>query len=273
MSLRHHLLSIAGIFLGLGLGILIGASVTSDQSLLARQQAMIDRLDADFAALSAERGALVKELDAYRRYAEESLAHVVGSSLAGQRVALVAMGTASASVASVTNSCETAGGAIGAVIKCDMAALDGLSPEDWKAVGRAIADGDTETLRLLAADTGAPFGVDSRAAGGFSAVLVLAPAADASQAVAAAVRAISDEAKHAAIPVVLGWTGSAPAATGKDWGLGGTCVQVAGVGSAPGNAAAVLALAGIKGDYGRAPATPFLPPASSVPRLAVGGTH
>ena len=67
MSLRHHLLSIAGIFLGLGLGILIGASVTSDQSLLARQQAMIDRLDADFAALSAERGALVKELDAYRR--------------------------------------------------------------------------------------------------------------------------------------------------------------------------------------------------------------
>ena len=115
--------------------------------------------------------------------------------------------------------------------------------------------------------------MDSRAAGGFSAVLVLAPAADASQAVAAAVRAISDEAKHAAIPVVLGWTGSAPAAPGKDWGLGGTCVQVAGVGSAPGNAAAVLALAGIKGDYGRAPATPFLPPASSVPRLAVGGTH
>ena len=126
MSLRHHLLSIAGIFLGLGLGILIGASVTSDQSLLARQQAMIDRLDADFAALSAERGALVRSSTptGARR---ESLAHVVGSSWLGRGWPWWPWGRLLPAWPQVTNSCETVGGAIGAVIKCDMAALDGLS--------------------------------------------------------------------------------------------------------------------------------------------------
>ena len=93
MSLRHHLLSIAGIFLGLGLGILIGASVTSDQILLARQQAMIDRLTRT--SPPCRRRARRPGQGARRLQARRGEPGARGGlpSLAGQRVALAAMGT------------------------------------------------------------------------------------------------------------------------------------------------------------------------------------
>lgn len=296
------MLSIAGIFIGLGLGILIGASITSDQSLLAQQQAMIDRLDADFAAMSSERNALTAELAAYKQYADETVAHIVGSSLLGQRVAVIAVSQASSSgVASLTRACETAGGSVGAVIKFDVAAIDALGEEHWSALGQALAEGDVKRVKALVvegAGAGAAAGagggagsVVSLTAGGCSSVIVLAAEADGGPAMARAVKGLSgDVTVGGAVgsaqtqgdtqargdgavvrQVVIGWVGAAPVAGRLSWMQGFSCTQVAGVGAAPGNAAAVLALAGAKGDYGRAPTTSFLPAPGAVTGYAVGG--
>ena len=139
------MLSIAGIFIGLGLGILVGASMTGDHSLLAQQQAMIDRLDADFVSLSAERSALTAELDMFRQYADESVAHIVGSALFGQRVAVFAVGSAASSVASLVHACETAGLSRGRrQVRC----RHGRDWGGWAGLAQALADTTPGTSAL-----------------------------------------------------------------------------------------------------------------------------
>lgn len=272
MSMRFHMLSIAGIFIGLGLGILVGASMTGDHSLLAQQQAMIDRLDADFVSLSAERSALTAELDMFRQYADESVAHIVGSALFGQRVAVFAVGSAASSVASLVRACETARGSVGVVVKFDVATAERLGAEDWADLAQALADGDTGRIRSLAADVAGASSVALLTPGGCSSVMVMAVAAEGGQAAARAVRGLVAGGTAAKAPeTVLGWVGAAPASGRHDGMQGLTCTQVAGVGAAPGNTAAVLALAGARGDYGRAPATSFLPPPGTWSGSAVGG--
>jgi hypothetical protein len=277
MSMRFHMLSIVGIFIGLGLGILIGVSIAGDQSLLAQQQAMIDRLDADFAAMSAERAAITAELAAYKQYADESLAHIVGSSLLGRRVAVFAVGPPpSSGITSLVRACETAGGAVGAIIKYDTATLERLGEEHWFALAQAVQAGDAKLVRTLAANAAGPGSVASLTPGGCDRITIVAAEASAGQGLARAVNGLTAGLREAqgdagGASVVVGWIGAAPEAGRQAGPHALACIQVVGVGAAPGNAAVVLALAGAEGDYGRAPATSFLPAPAAVIDSAFGG--
>lgn len=63
MSLRYHVVSLAAVFVALGIGILLGAAMSGDEGLAGQQRALIERLDADFNRLSQDRDALAQELE------------------------------------------------------------------------------------------------------------------------------------------------------------------------------------------------------------------
>ena len=51
IDFRYHIASLAAVFLALGLGILIGSSLLSDEKLYEQQGKLVDRLEADLASL------------------------------------------------------------------------------------------------------------------------------------------------------------------------------------------------------------------------------
>lgn len=55
---KYHIASLVAVFLALGLGIVIGATVFRDDTLVRRQEIMISRLEQQFDALKAERESL-----------------------------------------------------------------------------------------------------------------------------------------------------------------------------------------------------------------------
>lgn len=254
------MLSMTAIFIALGLGILIGASITGDQGMLDQQKAIIGKLDSDFRALALERDSMGKELDAYRRYAEESLPYIVGGVLADQRIAVLDMGSGETAVFSAISICESAGGATGAHVEFEPAVLDALSREHVDAVASAISSGDPGRIKALA--TMGVATVRKATKGKLDAVLILAPSDCVSEGVMNLISSISTQERMDGSPVVLGWTGrrlpEGFIRTGERVSFG-EITEVHGVGSTPANAGAVFGLAGIRGCFGYSPATAFLP--------------
>lgn len=265
MSLRYHALSITAIFIALGLGILIGASMAGDQGMLDQQKAIIGKLDSDFRAMALERDSMGKELDAYRRYAQESLPYVVRNVLADKRIAVLDMGSGEVAASSAISVCESAGGAAGAHVEFDPSLLDGLPGEYIDAVAAAISSCDPARINALA--TMGVATVKKATKGKFDAVLILAPSDCVSEGVMNFIDSISTEERMDGRPVVLGWTGKGlPEGflrAGQRMSFG-QITEVHGVGLTPANAAAVLGLAGSRGCFGYSPATAFLPTRSAM---------
>lgn len=101
VDMRYHIVSLVAVFLALGIGILIGAAVLGNDTLVEEQKAMIDRLVADFDRLRTEQTQLennLKEqraaLDANLMFGREVLPILVKDLLPGRRIAVIRTGDA-----------------------------------------------------------------------------------------------------------------------------------------------------------------------------------
>lgn len=93
VDIRYHLATIVGLFLALGLGMLIGMQLTEQGALTEEQLRLAERIEEGLERLRAENRRLtqdVKDLQAQlqneRQFAEMTFTAVVGGALGGQRV-------------------------------------------------------------------------------------------------------------------------------------------------------------------------------------------
>jgi hypothetical protein len=100
IDLKYHIVSLVGIFLALGLGVLIGSTMVTDDVMVAQQQKMIDRLEEQFSALRDKENTLVAENQSaakvnanYENFSQIMLPSIVSGSLTGTQIAVVVTGT------------------------------------------------------------------------------------------------------------------------------------------------------------------------------------
>jgi hypothetical protein len=100
IDLRYHIASLVGIFLALGLGVLIGSTMVSDDVMVAQQQKMIDRLEEQFYTLRDKENELVTEnqsskkiIGDYENFTQVMLPAIIDGRLDGYQVAVVVTGT------------------------------------------------------------------------------------------------------------------------------------------------------------------------------------
>jgi hypothetical protein len=129
INFRYHIVSLMAVFIALSVGIAVGVSLSPsvDQGLL--QQAAQDRKQvADLRAELDRR----KALDNYRNAYDEQVGEAVTAGvLNGQRVAMVAMPDAPASVVrSISNAVVVAGGTVVRDVKVNAEAFDASNAED-----------------------------------------------------------------------------------------------------------------------------------------------
>ena len=129
INFRYHIVSLMAVFIALSVGIAVGVSLSPsvDQGLL--QQAAQDRKQvADLRAELDRR----KALDNYRNAYDEQVGEAVTAGvLNGQRVAIVAMPDAPASVVrSISNAVVVAGGTVVRDVKVNAEAFDASNAED-----------------------------------------------------------------------------------------------------------------------------------------------
>lgn len=100
IDLRYHIATLVGIFLALGLGILIGSTMVGNDVIVDQQKKMIDRLEEQFYTLRDKENTLVAEnqsamklIDNYENFSQSMLPAIVSNSLADSRIAVVVTGT------------------------------------------------------------------------------------------------------------------------------------------------------------------------------------
>ncbi|MEN6328461.1 MAG: copper transporter [Syntrophomonas sp.] len=99
IDLRYHIASLVGIFLALGLGILIGSTIVGDNLLVDQQKKMIDRLEQQFYSLRERENDLVATnnykdqiIANYENYSQTLLPPLVKEHLVDYKIALVVSG-------------------------------------------------------------------------------------------------------------------------------------------------------------------------------------
>ena len=100
IDLKYHIVSIVAIFLALGMGILIGSSIVSNDVMVVQQQKIIDSLETQFSSLREHESTLLAEdvkkskmINNYENFAQGMLAPIVEERLKGRNVAVVVSGT------------------------------------------------------------------------------------------------------------------------------------------------------------------------------------
>jgi Copper transport outer membrane protein, MctB len=129
INFRYHIVSLMAVFIALSVGIAVGVSLSPsvDQGLL--QQAAQDRKQVTDLRAELDRR---KALDNYRNaYDEQVGAAVTAGVLNGQRIAMVAMPDAPASVVrSISDAVVVAGGTVVRDVKVNAEAFDSAKAED-----------------------------------------------------------------------------------------------------------------------------------------------
>lgn len=100
IDLKYHIVSIVAVFLALGMGILIGSSIVSNNVMVVQQKKIIDSLETQFSSLREHESELLAEdvkkskmINNYEDFAHSMLAPVVTGQLEGRNVAVVVSGT------------------------------------------------------------------------------------------------------------------------------------------------------------------------------------
>lgn len=93
---RQHILTLVAIFLALGLGVLIGGAIFTDESISRNQEELVDRLEKDFSTLRGENRKLAEDLnllranlETERKFADWILPWAIQDRLEGESFALV----------------------------------------------------------------------------------------------------------------------------------------------------------------------------------------
>ncbi len=99
IDFRYHIVSIVAVFLALGLGILIGSSIVSDDLMVAQQQKIIDRLEQQFSSLRQQESTLLAENEAnkrtinnYENFSQGMLTPIAKDHLKGANLSIVVTG-------------------------------------------------------------------------------------------------------------------------------------------------------------------------------------
>lgn len=130
IDIRYHLAAIVGIFFALGLGMLMGAQLADDgtivkeyERLIGQIEASVERVRADNRRLGEQLLALEGRLDAERAFADEALAYLVAGRLGGVPVDIVASPEAASYSDRVLRGLERAGADVN--VRDDTAASPG----------------------------------------------------------------------------------------------------------------------------------------------------
>ena len=152
-SARYHAASLAAVFLALAIGILIGAGL-GDNLLSDTEENLRESLEADIEEARGEADELQADLDRERAFGDRAYPALVGDTLAGRRIGVVAFGDLPDSVASdIEDALEPSGGELASVVVARI-------PPDVSAIadelGPRFDDLDQEPARLreLASDVG-----------------------------------------------------------------------------------------------------------------------
>ena len=153
-SARYHAASLAAVFLALAIGILIGAGL-GDNLLSDTEENLRESLESDIESARGEADDLRADLDRERAFSDRAYPALVGDTLAGRRIGVVAFGDLPDSVANdIEDALEPSGGDLASVVVARI-------PPDVSAIGGELGprfeDLDEEPARLrdLAFDVGA----------------------------------------------------------------------------------------------------------------------
>lgn len=91
-DIRYHIASLVGIFLALSVGILLGTVIQEKGIIEDRQQALVQRLEDDFASLRKQNQDTDKKLQTSQRFTVEVLPYLLDKKLYGKNYALVSLG-------------------------------------------------------------------------------------------------------------------------------------------------------------------------------------
>lgn len=115
-DIRFHIISLIAGFLALGIGILIGSTLVSDEIFIREQKKLIDRLETDFALLRQENIRVREEIkdvnqraSFYEQFAEQAFPLLIENRLEEMRVAVVAENIDSDSINQLTEALALAG--------------------------------------------------------------------------------------------------------------------------------------------------------------------
>jgi hypothetical protein len=105
IDMRYHLASLVAVFFALGLGILIGTSLSSDGRFVAEQANLLDAIEAqlvqfknEIAQLELDKTEAMAEINFYQQFAESVLPILVNGQLRGVKINLLDYGPKSSSI-------------------------------------------------------------------------------------------------------------------------------------------------------------------------------
>ncbi|MDO8735838.1 MAG: copper transporter [Thermoleophilia bacterium] len=113
LTWRYHLLSLVGVFLALGLGVLVGISVSDTGVLETSQDVLVQDIQSDLDGLRTENSQLGRDRATNIRFQDDTFPFIVGGRLQGKRIAIVASATAGDEVVrKLTSAIHAAGGQV-----------------------------------------------------------------------------------------------------------------------------------------------------------------
>lgn len=113
LTWRYHLLSLVAVFLALGLGVLVGISVSDSGVIETSQDVLVEDIQRDLDGLRTENGQLSRERATNIRYQDDTFPFIVGGRLQGKRIAVVASSSAGEEVQrKLTSAIHGAGGQV-----------------------------------------------------------------------------------------------------------------------------------------------------------------
>lgn len=99
IDLKYHITAIIGVFLALGLGILIGTTIVGDDILIEQQKKLLDRLEEQFSLFKDREAQLVEDnnfkddvISNYENYTQALLPVLVKDLLADENLAIIVTG-------------------------------------------------------------------------------------------------------------------------------------------------------------------------------------
>lgn len=152
-NLRYHIASLAGVFIALSLGLLLGTIVSERGTLDDQRDTMINALEEDFATLSARNDELEMENEARSDFVNDIVPVLVANSLAQRDVIVLANAGRSDGLAAVEQAITDAGGTPRVVTLVE----PGLALDDEKTT-TALSDFDftgTDLARSISASLAA----------------------------------------------------------------------------------------------------------------------
>ena len=89
LTWRYHLLSLVAIFLALGLGVLVGISLSDNGVVETGQNVLVDDIQRDIASLRDQNNRLGRDRAINQRYQEDTFPFIIGGRIHGKRIAIV----------------------------------------------------------------------------------------------------------------------------------------------------------------------------------------